>query len=394
MVSGADQFDGSGDAVRLPKGMGLFSGTQNLSVEFWFKANAFAPDTFYGTSPILFQARGENAWMVTFGDSASANALSPRVNQGGWATPASATGLQTGRWYYFSTTYSPAGANNWKVYLDGALVSQGTRTGAVAAETTLNNQYGGSDETGIGINRSFNGAIDEVRISTVTRSENWLWASGQTVQANEAFSAYGPVQAITTRYAFSAVAGGGGSVSGTAAGDYLPGTSVSVSASAAPYYHWSYWSGDVNATQAGQNPLSLTLDRNRSVTAVFEANLTAQGVPEWWLAGYGWTSAFEAAAAADTDGDGFSAAQEYLAGTDPTNATSSLRAQLGLTPLNNALLLTWTSVAGKTYRIEQTANLTQWTTLSAGIPATPPLNTREAPLPAAAPVFFRIAVEP
>lgn len=394
MISGADQFDGNGDAVRLPGGFGLFGGTQNLTVEFWFKADSFGPGTFYGTSPVLFQARAENSWMITLGDSAPADALSPRLNQGGWATPASATGLQTGRWYHYSTTYSSAGANNWKVYLDGALMAQGTRTGAVTAESALKNQYGGSDESGAGINRWFQGAMDEVRISSASRSENWLWATWQTVQANETFATYGAVQTIGTRYAFVAAASAGGNVAGSASGDYLAGSSVSINANAAPYYHWSHWAGDILPAQAGQNPLTLTMDGNRTVTAMFEANLTARGVPEWWLAGHGWTTDFDTAAEADTDADGLSAWQEYLAGTDPTNSASALRAAIAPAPSNAALLLSWTSVSGKTYRIEKTANVADWTTSGSNIPATPPLNIREEPLPASTPVFFRIVVEP
>ena len=392
MVAGADRFDGAGDAVRLPKSFGLFGGTQALTVEFWFKANAVAPSSNYLTSPVLFQGRGENAWMVTFGDSMAGNALSPRLNQGGWITPASASGIQTGQWYFYSSTYTPSGTNNWKVYLDGALASQGTRTGSVTADTTLNNQYGGSDEAGT--TRGFNGTMDEVRVSSATRTANWVWASWQNVLANETFATYGQVQEVGARYAFAAAAGSGGSVTGTAAGDYLPGTAVTVAAAAAPYYHWSHWTGDVPADQAAQNPLTLTLDQDRSVTAVFDANLTINGVPEWWLAQYGSTTDFAAAALADADGDGQCAWQEFLAGTDPTAAASVFRAGLEVLPSTGGVRITWSSVAGKSYRIERAADLTGlWAVVAAGLTATPPLNTHTEARPAFGRAFYRVAVE-
>ena len=392
MVAGADQFDGAGDAVRLPKAFGLFGGTQAVTVEFWFKANAVAPGSNYLTSPVLFQGRGENAWMVTFGDSMAGNALSPRLNQGGWITPASATGIQTGQWYFFSTTYAPSGTNNWKVYLDGVMVSQGTRTGAVTADTTLNNQYGGCDEAAS--SRWFNGAMDEVRVSSVSRSANWLWASWQNVLSNETFAAYGQVQEVGVRYDFAAAAGSGGSVTGSAAGSYLPGAAVTVTAAAAPFYHWSHWAGDVPADQVLQNPLTLSLDQNRAVSAVFDANLTTSGVPEWWLAQFGWTTDFAAAALADADGDGQPAWQEFLAGTDPTDAASVFRAAAEVLPAGGGVRITWSSVAGKSYRIERAADLTgPWTVVASGLVAAPPRNTHTEPWPALGRAFYRVAVE-
>lgn len=394
MVAGADRFDGNGDAVRLPKGFGLFGGTQNLTVEFWFQADAVAPDTYYGTSPVLFQGRGENAWMLTFGDSVAANSLSPRVNQGGWATPASAPGIVAGQWYYFSATYSPSGTDNWKVFLNGTLVNEGTRTGPVATDTTLNNQYGGSDEGGTGINRWFYGAMDEVRISSVTRSHNWIRASHGNVFSNDIFATYGAIQEVGARYAFQGAASGGGGVIGSASGDYLPGSSVSITAVASPHYHWSHWAGNLPDTQTGQNPLTLTMDQNRSVTAIFDANLTAGGTPEWWLAQFGWTTNFESAALADSDGDGQTSSQEYLAGTDPADAASALRVRIEAAPSTGSLLLSWASVAGKFYRIEQTADLAaQWSVLVSEIPANPPVNSHESQLPPGNNVFFRVVVE-
>ena len=393
MVAGADQFDGSGDAVRLPKTFGLFGGNQSVTVEFWFKADAVAPDTYYGTSPVLFQGRGENAWMLTFGDSVAANSLSIRLNQGGWASPVSAPGIVTGRWYYFSATYTTSGTNNWKGYLDGALVSQGTLTGTVTADTLLNNQYGGSDESGVGvISRWFKGAMDEVRVSNVSRSANWLWASWNTVLANETFATYGAAQEVGARYEFSIAASGGGAVTGSASGECLPGSTVTIAAVPDAYYHWSYWTGNVPALQT--NPLTLTMDQNRSVTAVFEPDIAINGVPHWWLAQYGWTSDFDAAAIADADGDGQNALQEYLAGTDPIDSSSVLRIKLEPDPATGGLLISWSSVAGKTYRIDQAADLNgSWTVQAGNIPATPPLNTEKGTLPSGGNIFFRIVVE-
>ena len=59
-----------------------------------------------------------------------------------------------------------------------------------------------------------------------------------------------------------------------------------------------------------------------TVNVAFAADLSAKGTPHWWLAQNGWTNNFDAAEASDTDHDGFTAGQEYVADTNPTNAAS------------------------------------------------------------------------
>lgn len=57
--------------------------------------------------------------------------------------------------------------------------------------------------------------------------------------------------------------------------------------------------------------------------------------------------------AADPDGDGFSNYQEYIAGTDPTNATSRFFASSGV----DRTKLNWSSVSGRVYDVYWTTNL-------------------------------------
>lgn len=65
---------------------------------------------------------------------------------------------------------------------------------------------------------------------------------------------------------------------------------------------------------------------------------------------------------ADADGDGKSNYAEYLAGTDPKNASSKLFVR-GISPAGNGLTLNWDSISGKSYSVERSANLSTWTTL-------------------------------
>jgi hypothetical protein len=59
-------------------------------------------------------------------------------------------------------------------------------------------------------------------------------------------------------------------------------------------------------------------------------------------------------------------------------------------------MLTWDTVAGKTYRVERSASLgpADWTTLEDGIPGDgSPRSFSDLAVPAAPRIFYRIAVE-
>ena len=69
---------------------------------------------------------------------------------------------------------------------------------------------------------------------------------------------------------------------------------------------------------------------DHEVEAVFAADLTANGVPHWWLNAQNpaWAADFEAASLADHDGDSRFTWEEYLAGSDPRDASSFLEVEL------------------------------------------------------------------
>jgi sugar lactone lactonase YvrE len=105
-----------------------------------------------------------------------------------------------------------------------------------------------------------------------------------------------------------------------------------------------------------------------SVQAAFAANLATQGTPEWWLAKYGWTGSFSTWETKDTDGDGLTARQEYLADSDPTNAASTF----AITSISNALppSVFFNSSTGRLYTLLSTTNLVSgsWSAVSGAGP--------------------------
>jgi hypothetical protein len=99
---------------------------------------------------------------------------------------------------------------------------------------------------------------------------------------------------------------------------------------------------------AGQNSVQLT------DLVILDSD--ADGLPDWWEDRYGLDKHNPADAAPDADGDGVSNLNEFLAGTNPTNAASyfhftTIAREAGGVRMN------WTTVGGKSYRVQSSADL-------------------------------------
>jgi hypothetical protein len=131
----------------------------------------------------------------------------------------------------------------------------------------------------------------------------------------------------------------------------LPGTLIDVTAAPAAYYRFVEWSGDLSGSA---NPASLLMDANKSVTAIFaEISTVNHPTPLWWLASAGYTNDFETAV--DVVGaNGLPLWESYLAGLDPANSQSQLRAEVTKSDTGD-LVLNWTPEAGRFYTIQSSA---------------------------------------
>ena len=93
----------------------------------------------------------------------------------------------------------------------------------------------------------------------------------------------------------------------------------------------------------------------------------------------------------DDDGDGYTEAQELIAGTNPLDASSALRVSLTI-PSPGNVAVNFTSVAGHGYHIERTTDFLAWTNLTAS-PIIATGGTTSRTNPASAPGgFFRVRV--
>jgi len=99
----------------------------------------------------------------------------------------------------------------------------------------------------------------------------------------------------------------------------------------------------------------------------------------------------------DSDGDGMSNWQEWIAGTDPDNAASALRLQPpSVTP--PGVLLRWSSITNRTYVLERCTNPLAPGTfypIQSNIPGLPGTTSfTDTNAPAVRPTYYRIRVQP
>jgi hypothetical protein len=135
---------------------------------------------------------------------------------------------------------------------------------------------------------------------------------------------------------------------------YSPGSTVQVLATPALYYRFDCWTNGATGTN---DPLTLVLNTNLSIQAVFRELLTTNySIPYSWLAAHGYASNFETAVMA-TGANGLPLWQSYQAGLNPNDPASQLRLSLTRGANGTANVLNWNTVSGRVYSLWWSTNL-------------------------------------
>jgi len=93
---------------------------------------------------------------------------------------------------------------------------------------------------------------------------------------------------------------------------------------------------------------------NLQLAGLVMVDTDGDGLPDWWEDQVGLNKTNAADATLDLDGDGASNVDEFRAGTLPNNVNSVFRI-VALQPEADNLRITWTTVGGKSYRIQTNA---------------------------------------
>ena len=171
-------FDGSDDNIIFS---GLSWAPTRFSVSFWIK-----PDTLLNYNQQI--CNGWNAFVTQTDPSGGLYAGTDSATR---FTPTQTGGnvYEVGKWSDMVFTYDAGFA---ALYKNGRLLC--AKTGM-----TLPSAWTG----GLFLNVGLDGVVDEVRVSSVARSSNWVWAAYQNTASNTVFNLYGSAQGTDQGTIFS-----------------------------------------------------------------------------------------------------------------------------------------------------------------------------------------------
>ncbi len=151
-------------------------------------------------------------------------------------------------------------------------------------------------------------------------------------------------------------------------------------------------SGSIYSANCGWISLSNTVAHVQTDTIASGADSDSNGLPDAWeRVNFG---AIGVNPNADPDGDGMSNAQEYLAGTNPNDASDKLMiTAISATPGGTLTTLTWKSTPARCYYLQKNPGLTPslWVDSGLGIIAADGTSTQRSLADTVAPArFYRV----
>lgn len=136
-------------------------------------------------------------------------------------------------------------------------------------------------------------------------------------------------------------------------GSYAAGSSLQITATPQTYFKFVGWTNDAAGTN---DPITLVVNTNLSVEALFGEVLTANyPTPYWWLASWGYTNNFESIVS-NYGVNGIPLWQSYIAGLNPSDPNSQLRVSVTPDATGTSYVLNWNTVTGRFYTVSQATN--------------------------------------
>jgi uncharacterized repeat protein (TIGR01451 family) len=160
------------------------------------------------------------------------------------------------------------------------------------------------------------------------------------------------------------------------------------------------WSGRIQIHQQGTNVFLRVSDGNGHIAEGNEFSVDSSvdadhdGLPDAWERRYFGSTGHSGQE--DTDGDGLSNLQEFRAGTDPTDASSTVRIT-GVQYNESGIVVAFSTVAGKAYRLERSVDVSgpAWNSIGEEIQGTGSVvQIRDVPTRGGANCFYRVRLVP
>ena len=287
-------------------------------------------------------------------------------------------------WTHVAVTRS---GNTVSLYVNGALAGSGTVTISPAALGTTTQNYLGKSQ--FSADPYFDGNLDDFHLYGNALSASDISALATPLQTTGLAATGGSGQISLTWNATNGATGYTLRRSSTSGGAYTTiasdatGTSL-VDTGVTPGATYYYVVTPKNSAGEGANSAAVV------ATAL-------SPLESWRLTHFGTTSGDgDAADSADPDADGMTNIQEFAAGTNPGDAASVFRVS-GMMVSGNEVLLSFPTVAGKTYLLECSDTLLQdsWVPVSGSISGTGDVIQITDPVDPLQPKrFYRIVVVP
>jgi hypothetical protein len=165
-------------------------------------------------------------------------------------------------------------------------------------------------------------------------------------------------------------------------------------------FHLQYDSSCINAGNNSFAANTNDLDGNPRIVGgtvdvgAYEYQWPASVISYAWLQQYGLpTDGLEDLT--DDDGDGMNTWQEWIAGTDPTDATSLLQ-MYSATPTKNAsgVIVSWQSVSGKNYILQRSTDLSIFSNIQSNLVGQAGITSyKDVGAVGTGPFFYRVAAQ-
>ena len=179
-VDGADHFVyTNGPYAQIAHDASLDIGTNDFTVSFWAYPYSVTNECYYLFSKAEYSAN--KGYMLRWDGSGEQNMFRAYLGGGSgyWSTPSSG-GLDAGQWYHAVLSVDLDGEQVW--YING--VKQTPQTGATTADL--------SQVDSVYIGNGFDGVLDEVRLSHVARSAEWIKACYRNQGRPDQYVSVGP----------------------------------------------------------------------------------------------------------------------------------------------------------------------------------------------------------